>query len=85
MFKLIVTFARRSFLCPWTLNLLLVVSKLTKENIITLYRDDPCTTFFLVYCNSFNVLFRAIEVTSKNSREMFCKVKTNFSNLQIIL
>ena len=71
MFKLIVTFARRSFLCPWTLNLLLVVSKLTKENIITLYRDDPCTTFFLVYCNSFNVLcFRSLGSPEKLSRNV---------------
>ena len=71
MFKLIVAFARRSFLCPWTLNLLLVVSKLTKENIITLYRDDPCTTFFLVYCNSFNVLyFRSLGSSEKLSRNV---------------
>ena len=71
MFKLIVAFARRSFLYPWTLNLLLVVSKLTKENIITLYRDDPCTTFFLVYCNSFNVLyFRSLGSSEKLSRNV---------------
>ncbi len=79
----VVAFARRSVLCGPVDAESIWIFRIDLRTSLPIINNDSCTTFYLVYCNSFNVLFPRFRGIRKNSCEMSCKVMNNFSFLQI--